>query len=164
MGEPALQSAVSRRRSLGNSSHESYSTRTLAAKCLDMIRCSVTVNTPQAAVILLERFFKPLNMLENKLMMVSLKNRYSNQSSTLQGYRNMELNLLYDGGLRSSRCGRPDRSIRAVIIGEVQIILEDFIKVRKRRHLIYKAMRGEFEWAHHEKVVVVDEKSLLGED
>merc|ERR1711862_406735 len=130
----------------GESTHKTYEGRVLASKVLDCIRCSVTVNTARAAVTIYEEFFRPLKLIQDKLHLVRVRNRFNENAETLAGYRNIEMNLLWDGGLRSGKCGRPNRSLRLSLIGEVQIVLKDFIAVRKRRHLLYKCSKGDFAW------------------
>merc|ERR1712187_297794 len=104
------------------------------------------VPTPRAAVILLEDFFRPLKLIQDKLHVVRVRNRFSENAETLAGYRNVEMSVLWDGGIRSGKCGRPDTKVHFSLIGEVQINLEDYLAVRKRRHLLYKCSRGEFNW------------------
>jgi len=137
----------------GTATHETYQGRTLSSDVGDVVRCSVTVSCPRAALKLIDEVFKPLTSRENKLELLRIENRFSSEADTdeLMGYRNIELSLVMDAGIRATPCGRKDRSIHLQIIGEVQIILQDFLVVRKQRHLIFKAARGEFDWRDDER-------------
>jgi hypothetical protein len=133
-------------RRFGESSHETYKGRTAAANILDVVRNSITVKCPKAAMVLINEYFKPLNKTGSKMQLVRIVNRFNDKAETLAGYRNIEMNIMWNGGLRASACGRPSHSMQLCIIGEVQIVLDSFLKVRKRRHLLYKCSRGTFDW------------------
>lgn len=134
--------------SLGQAaSYETYEGRTRAARVLDVIRSSITVSSPEGMVVLLKEYFKPLQTKENLLRLVRLTNRFSSTAETLHGYRSIEMNLLWNGGLRAGLCARPHAHVQIQIIGEVQIVLEDILAIHKRRHLVYKCARGDFDWS-----------------
>mmetsp|Transcript_106231 Transcript_106231/g.307469 ORF Transcript_106231/g.307469 Transcript_106231/m.307469 type:complete len:895 (-) Transcript_106231:210-2894(-) len=126
-----------------------YRHRTAAASVLDVVRCSITVKEPRAALMLLDHVFEPLSLVQNRMECLRIVNRYS-QSYTNDawlGYRNIEINVLLDAGVLPSACGRQACSMHVKIIGEVQIILEDFLAIRRSRHLLFKCSRGEFDWS-----------------
>jgi hypothetical protein len=148
-------------RQYGESTHETYQGRTLAANVLDIIRGSILVKCPRAAVTLVNDYFRPLKQSGNKLQLVRVVNRFNDRAETLAGYRNIELNVLWDGGGRSSFCGRHAHNIQVCFVGEVQIVLDSFLSIKKRRHLIYKCARGEFDW---QKTDVEDHHNDLGQD
>lgn len=53
------------------------------------------------------------------------------------------------------------------MVGEVCIVLEDFLKVHKRRHLLYKLKEGVFDWSPDDDELDNDvdlESSLRGDD
>mmetsp|Transcript_102786 Transcript_102786/g.257850 ORF Transcript_102786/g.257850 Transcript_102786/m.257850 type:complete len:871 (+) Transcript_102786:78-2690(+) len=132
----------------GTSAHDTYQSRTVASKVMDIVRCSITVSCPRAAIKLLDEVFKPLSVRENKLEVLRIENGFSSSADmeASMGYRNIQLSILMDAGFRPTACGRKDSTINLQIIGEVQILLQDFLDVRKQRHLIFKAARGEFDW------------------
>merc|ERR1712113_948101 len=113
---------------LGISDHHTYEGRTAASRVLDLVRGSILVNTPRAAVILVEEFFRPLGG-GIKLKLKRIENRFSEKAETLLGYRNMELTLLYNGSLQPSKCNRHGKSLFVCLIGEVQIVQQDFLNV-----------------------------------
>jgi len=133
-------------RRFGTPSHSTYAGRTAASSVLDVVRCSITVATPHAAMILLNDYFKPLRRSTDKMEVVHIENRFSRQAETSFGYRNIELSLLLDAGVKSSACGRKDVSLKIAMIGEVQIVLQDYLLIHKRRHLLHKSIKGEFDW------------------
>jgi len=137
-------------RQFGEPSHETYMGRVVASRILDVVRASISVATPRAALILLEEYFRPLNETRSRFQLVRVVNRFAEGAETLLGYRNMELSVLQNCGVLAGRCGRPGASMQVTIIGEVQINLEAYLAVRKRRHLIYKCSRGEFDWPPQE--------------
>jgi len=130
----------------GKASHETLESRTLAAKILDLVRCSICVESPEAAVILVDKFFRPLNLHDNKAQLVKIVNRFHTAAETLMGYRFLELNVFCDWGERAGSCGRQGKNILHALVGEVQIVLQDYLNVRKRRHILYKLKRGVYDW------------------
>jgi len=129
----------------GTSSHETYEGRTVAGKVLDVVRGSITVDGPLAAQLMVEDYFKPLRLLENKMILVKITNRFSREAETQRGYRSIEMNIFWDGGARLSPCGRPGMNLNTAIVGEVQIVLQDFLNVKKRRHVVWKCSNGIFD-------------------
>jgi len=149
--QKSYESMLRKERNYGaraSDAHESYEGRTSAAKLLDIVRGSVTVRSPAAAMALLMEYFRPLKLTEDKAELVCVRNRFSrDRAETLQGYRNIEMNIFWNGGLRAGRGSPTDENdLPLAIIGEVQIVLEDYLAVKKRRHLIYKCMNGHFDW------------------
>eukprot|EP00747_Dinoflagellata_sp_TGD_P184476 gnl/TRDRNA2_/TRDRNA2_40115_c0_seq1.p1 gnl/TRDRNA2_/TRDRNA2_40115_c0~~gnl/TRDRNA2_/TRDRNA2_40115_c0_seq1.p1 ORF type:complete len:892 (-),score=196.87 gnl/TRDRNA2_/TRDRNA2_40115_c0_seq1:73-2748(-) len=140
-------------RQFGVASPDTFVGRTIAAKILDIVRGSITVNSPKAAVILLNEFLRPLTSEANKLELAYIKNSYSAkaESSIDSPPRRIEVNLFWNGGLQASPCGRQNVSLPVAIVGEVQIVLEEFLAVRKRRHLLYKCWRGDFDWSEEDR-------------
>eukprot|EP00418_Pyrodinium_bahamense_P066468 CAMPEP_0179082604 /NCGR_PEP_ID=MMETSP0796-20121207/37254_1 /TAXON_ID=73915 /ORGANISM="Pyrodinium bahamense, Strain pbaha01" /LENGTH=849 /DNA_ID=CAMNT_0020779997 /DNA_START=36 /DNA_END=2585 /DNA_ORIENTATION=+ len=135
----------------GECSAETYEGRTLASKILDVVRGSIVVNCPQAVLVLLEDFFRPLaDARHGRLKLARVVNRFSSTARTFHGCRKVELNLLFDGGQVPGRCGRPGAYMPLSLLGEVQINLEKFMAVRKRWHLLYKCSCGEFDWGPQE--------------
>lgn len=137
---------LAKERRYGEPSCETYESRSLAAKVLDVVRCSICVKSPESAVVLINDFFRPLDRQVNKLELVMVQNRFNETAETLQGYRCIQLYIYWDGGYRAGTCGRPDKQVLHSLVGEVQIVLEDFLAVRKRRHIIYKCSNGVYDW------------------
>jgi ankyrin repeat protein len=140
-------------RRFDDGSWETYEGRTVAAKVLDVVRGSICVKSPDAANILVEEFFRPATMIDNKFEVVRIRNGFNENAETLLGYRYLEINIHWQGGIRVGECGRPHTSLQHAIVGEVQIVLEDYLAVRKRRHIIYKCSTGVFDWPPEDKNV-----------
>jgi len=135
-------------KTLGESTHENYEGRTMAAQVLDVVRCSIIVSSPLMACRLIDEVFQPLRLSRDKIEVMRIENRFSAAANTeeLMGDRNIELTVMMEPGVRATACGRKDHSLHLKIIGEVQIVLEDFLNVRERRILLTKAARGEYDW------------------
>jgi len=127
---------------LGQVTSETYEGRTVASKMLDIIRGSFTVPDARSALFLLNDFLIPLS---GSLSVVKITNNFNAQAVTQKGYRHIELDILFNGGLRAGVCGR-DVNFQFALIAEIQIVLEEFIAVKRRRHLLDKCSRGEFDW------------------
>mmetsp|Transcript_78758 Transcript_78758/g.138992 ORF Transcript_78758/g.138992 Transcript_78758/m.138992 type:complete len:902 (-) Transcript_78758:106-2811(-) len=129
------------------STAETYEGRTTAASVLDLIRGTVSVNSPRAVMLLLERFRK-LDLVSDKLKLLEVRNGYSNAADTkrLQGYRCVETYMHFNGGTLVGASGRAGKSLQISLIAEVNIVLDDYLSVRKRRHLLFKLSQGNFDW------------------
>lgn len=121
--------------------YHTYVARTADAQNMDLIRGLVVVNTPQAAMHLLDSYIRPLDLSENHLQLVRVSNFYHPDADVLDGFRKIELNLLYRG-----RLGHSVKAATVGLIGEVRIILEDFVPLIERRSLFVKILRGDFDW------------------
>lgn len=139
---------------LGVVNHTTHAGRWVASGILDVIRMSVTVNRPRAAVILLNEFFRPMTLLENRIQLVRVVNNFHEEAETSNGYRDVVLNMYFDGGTRSvQRCSVAFSStgtgavqdIHLSLVGEVQLVLQEFSSVKKRMHLITRYSSGEFD-------------------
>merc|ERR1740139_182246 len=95
---------------------------------------------------MLDEFIRPLTLLHNHMVPVRIVNRFNKAAETLHGYRNIEVNVFFDGGQQHGACGRENSHLVLALVGEVQIVLEDFLEVRRRRHLVYKCSKGVFTW------------------
>lgn len=152
-------------REFGEPAAENFHGRSLSANILDVVRGSITVNSPSAAVCLINKF-KSLTLVEHKLAVCRVTNRFSRHANVDSGYgyRNVEMNLMYAGGVRQSLCGRRDTTMRLEIVGEVQIVFSDFLAVKRRRHLLWKWSRGQFDWdpkADDEEGEMLEDESPL---
>jgi len=132
---------------LGAVSSATNAGRWVASRVLDVVRTSVTVSTPRAAVILLDEFFRPLDIKEDRAVLVQVVNNFNKTAETAHGYRDLVLNLSFDGGMRStnSGCGASSKDVHLALVGEVRIVLEEFLSVKKRMHLITQYAAGVFD-------------------
>lgn len=144
---------------IGKPSEKTYEGRTVAAQILDIVRGSCIVNSPQAAYKLLQTF-RQLNTAEHKLRLVRVRNGYSQEAESNFGFREIELNVLFKGGLQAGACGRPHSSLQVAMVGEVVVILGDFVNARKGAYLLHRVKRGDFDWdgsVHNESVEETDD-------
>mmetsp|Transcript_34566 Transcript_34566/g.78990 ORF Transcript_34566/g.78990 Transcript_34566/m.78990 type:complete len:920 (+) Transcript_34566:30-2789(+) len=130
--------------------------RSAACAAMDLLRGSIVVKNPSAAVTLVDDYFRPLTIRDNKMELVSIKSSFNSKADPPTGYREIVLNVIWDGGLRSAPCGRPNVNLQFTLCGEVKIILEDFLVYKKKMHLINKFLAGEFD--HKD----VEESTRLG--
>eukprot|EP00931_Biecheleriopsis_adriatica_P087093 TRINITY_DN61612_c0_g1_i1.p1 TRINITY_DN61612_c0_g1~~TRINITY_DN61612_c0_g1_i1.p1 ORF type:complete len:926 (+),score=200.18 TRINITY_DN61612_c0_g1_i1:27-2780(+) len=128
-------------------SASSYEGRCTAANILDVVRGTIAVNCPKAALMLLDKF-RHLARLESKLTLVRIKNLYSERANVenLAGYRRIEMNVYMRCGVYPSACGREGKSLNISLVGELNIVLQDYLHVKKRRHLVFKLHRGLYDW------------------
>jgi hypothetical protein len=136
---------AAKERGLGEPTASTYEGRTVAAKILDVVRCSVAVKTPQAALELLNDFRK-LDPSMDRMELMKVVNRWSKDSETLWGYRDLELNVAYNMGMRAAACDRQGKQHRVAIIGEVTIVLESFLELKRRRAPLYNFTKGNYDW------------------
>ncbi|CAJ1330344.1 unnamed protein product [Effrenium voratum] len=146
-------------------SAETFDGRGAAANIIDVVRGTIAVNCPKAALKLLD-VFRSLDKSMDRMLLVRVINRYNSECETLEGYRFVEMHLLFRNGVRAGACGRDGTSIELSLLGEVCIVLDDFLKVHKKRHLVYKLRRGVFDWSPEDEEPEDDdfESSLRGDD
>ncbi|CAK9093076.1 unnamed protein product [Durusdinium trenchii] len=126
-------------------SAESFDGRSSASRILDVVRGSITVKSPKAVLKLMESF-KKLDRSMDRMILVRQINRFNREAETLEGYRFMEMHVLFRNGVRAASCGREGKTIEVDLLGEVCIVLEDFLQIHKRRHLLFKIKQGIFDW------------------
>jgi len=143
------QRLKAKEREFGIPDAKTYNGRTVASRILDVVRGSITVDSPRAAHVLVEDFFKPLSGKASKLKLVRVVNGFSKEAPD-RNRRFIEMNVSLNCGSLVSRCGRPGVSIRVAVVGEVQINVERFLAVRKRCNLLTKFAKGDFDWPPEE--------------
>jgi len=117
----------------------------VASGILDIVRMSLMPNCPAAAVALIDEHFRTLTMIENKMALVRITNAFHPDASSSFGYRDVVLNLLIDGGVRATPCGRPGMQHHLSHVVELQIVFAEFIEEKKRMHLVRKFLDGDFD-------------------
>lgn len=148
-------------RRFGEPSADSMGSRAVCAAVLDVVRCSITVDTAAAAVAVLETF-KSLTLVEHKVEVARITNGFSNAADVgaAFGYRDIKIYVMFNGGPRQTACGRENLTTHMRIIGEVQVLIRSFLNIKKQRNLLWKWWRGEFDWDP-----VLDEVELeIGDD
>ncbi|CAE7939844.1 unnamed protein product, partial [Symbiodinium necroappetens] len=126
-------------------SADTFEGRTTASQVLDIVRGTISVNSPQAALRMLD-LFRTLDKSLDRLLLVRVINRYHPESETFCGHRFIEMNVLFRNGVRAGACGREGKSIDLALVGEVCIVLDDWLQVHRQRHLLYKLQQGFFDW------------------
>lgn len=136
----------------GQAENDTYECRVRAGKVLDVVRCSISVGTPKLAVLVVDEVFEPLRLAKDRVQLMRIENRFSQDADVQKtaGYRNIELTCLFDMGFKPGLCGR--KEIKVQLLGEVQIVLEDFIALAKRRSVLERINRGEFDWDESDPV------------
>lgn len=120
-------------------------TRFRSAAFLDVVRAQVAVDSPQAAAVLLNDFFRPMTVRENSMKLVRVVNGFHKDAKVQHGYRDVVLNVFFNGGTRAALCGRPHVSNTIGIVGEVQIVLNSFLAEKQRMYLLSKYLAGDFD-------------------
>mmetsp|Transcript_109777 Transcript_109777/g.321403 ORF Transcript_109777/g.321403 Transcript_109777/m.321403 type:complete len:876 (+) Transcript_109777:102-2729(+) len=138
-------------REFGVSTHTDYQGRVLASNVLDLIRGSITVSSPQAALVLMNDFIRPIEQSRGRLKLVRIENRFHADARTEHGYRNLALTVIFDGGLTAGRCGRPGASMQVAVVGEVLVNLASFAEVQRRRQVLTECAGGAFDWLPREE-------------
>ncbi|CAE7776694.1 secG [Symbiodinium sp. CCMP2592] len=123
-------------------SADTFEGRTTASQVLDMVR-----GTAGCLALRMLDLFRSLDKSLDRLLLVRVINRYHPESETFCGHRFIEMNVLFRNGVRAGACGREGKSIDLALVGEVCIVLDDWLKVHRQRHLLYKLQQGFFDWA-----------------
>lgn len=132
--------------------------RYLASGILDVVRLSLMPNCPAAAMKLIDEYFRPL-AAKDHMSLVRIINGFHPDAHTRFGYRNVVLNVFLEGGIRATPCGRPNQQVHVAHIGEIQIVLAEFVAEKKRVHLIEKFLDG-----HFDRQRSLNRASLLDDD
>lgn len=118
--------------------------KVVAGQVLDIIRASIVVNSAEAAVRMVNEYLRTSTIIRNRMEVVRIVNNF-HESAKTDGYRDVVINMVYNGGCGVAPCGRPNKSLTVSCVGEVQVVLEDFIARKKRMHLLTKFAAGDFE-------------------
>jgi len=107
-----------------------------AAACIiDIVRCSFEVPTAQAALALVARL-DAATLVQHGVVALRRKHGFHPDAPSAGGYRDVKYNLLYQSPSVAGAMGR--------VIVEVQIIVEAYLKVKKKMHAVYRIDRGDF--------------------
>jgi len=122
--------------------YEQHESRWVASGILDPLSASVVANSPRAALLLLSEFFRPLVLSRNHLELVRVVNNFNKEVNAERGYRDIKLNIQWDGGVRHGQAS----DMQLGLVGEVRIALEEFAAVKERMCVIDEYMSGEFDY------------------
>eukprot|EP00928_Gymnodinium_smaydae_P002820 TRINITY_DN11024_c0_g1_i2.p1 TRINITY_DN11024_c0_g1~~TRINITY_DN11024_c0_g1_i2.p1 ORF type:complete len:878 (+),score=182.91 TRINITY_DN11024_c0_g1_i2:37-2634(+) len=137
---------------LGTSSHDTADGRRIASRYLDVIRCSVEVNTPKAALTLLNDVFRPMKLQTHRMRVLRIANGFSESAAHDNGYRDLVLNVEFDGGLYTCEGAKDlhvnlwSEEVSIQLVGEIRIELSSFCAVRKRMNLVDMGLAGGFDY------------------
>jgi len=124
--------------------HDTYRGRTAAATMLDIVRCCIVAKDPKTVLQLLAAF-RNLTGAGEKFKVVRVKNRFSEQATTVDGYRQVSVSVLFKCGLMPSPF-QAGQTLEVNLVGEVRIALESFLALKDRRHLIHRLSKGLYDW------------------
>merc|ERR1711879_1096350 len=125
----------------GKPTYEVHEGRWVASQLLDPLRASVVVSTPKEAMMLLEEVFRPLTLSKNRMELVQVVNGFNKEARPEHGYRDLVLNIRWDGGVRAGYVA----DVHLCLIAEIRIILQDFLVVKKQMRLIDKYLSGDYD-------------------
>jgi hypothetical protein len=108
---------------------------TAAARVIDIVRCSFEVPSAEAALALCA-WLDAATLLEHGVRALRRKNGFHTDAPSAGGYRDVKYNLLFQSAKVGGAMGRA--------IVEVQIILQAYLKVKKKMHAVYRIDRGDF--------------------
>lgn len=108
------------------------SSRMVASSMLDVVRCSMTANSPSAVVALVEAFQKVSmqGSQRSRLELVRIQNLFHPEADVSQDVPTLKLNLLHVARDRN-------------IIGEVQVMLPEFLAIEKQMWPLTRFLRTE---------------------
>jgi hypothetical protein len=106
-----------------------------AARVVDIVRCSFEVPSASAALALCA-WLDAATLAQHGVLALRRKNGFHPDAPTVGGYRDVKYNLLFQSPSVAGALGR------AVV--EVQIIVEAYLKVKKKMHAVYRVARGDF--------------------
>ena len=106
-----------------------------AARVIDIVRCSFEVPSATAALALCA-WLNAATLQEHGVCALRRKNGFHADAPSAGGYRDIKYNLLYQSPTVAGAMGRA--------IVEVQIIVEAYLKVKKKMHAVYRIDRGDF--------------------
>ena len=106
-----------------------------AARVVDIVRCSFEVPSASAALALCA-WLDAATLAQHGVLALRRKNGFHPDAPTAGGYRDVKYNLLFQSPSVAGALGR------AVV--EVQIIVEAYLKVKKKMHAVYRVARGDF--------------------
>lgn len=138
--------------------YETFEERTLASCVLDIVGCTIVVNSAQAAVALVEQFGNMM-LHQSKLELVRTRSEFHPDAiiSSTSGCREIILNVVFSGGDYHVPAAKPRTSVlteapprrttvremRVSIVGEVRIVLADFDKLKKGADILTRFLDGE---------------------
>merc|ERR1712093_815904 len=84
----------------GQVEHDTVHGRRVSSHFLDVVRCRIVVNSPRAILVLLEEFFEPLKetVRSDSLVVTQVRNAFHPDAPHVHGYRELVLNVYYNGG------------------------------------------------------------------
>jgi hypothetical protein len=105
-------------------------------RVIDIQRCSLEVDDAAAAMKAVA-LLKDATLAEHGMRPLRCKSGFNAVAESAGGYRDVKLNMLFQAKDVSGAMGR------AVV--EIQVILKEYLTVKKRMHAVYRLDRGDFD-------------------
>lgn len=130
---------------VGKPGHQTLEERTVATKMLDIVRCSMTANSPDAVVALVEAFRLAANQggKWGRLELARVQNGFHQCANPVYGVRMVTLNIVFHAGDRNVLRTGGNLQLRAV--GEVRVLLPEFLAIQKSLHPLARHLEKEAE-------------------
>jgi hypothetical protein len=105
-------------------------------RVIDIQRCSLEVADAATAMAVVQQL-KSASLAEHGMRPLRCKNGFNAAAESTGGYRDVKLNMLFQAK------DVPGAAGRAVV--EIQVILKQYLAVKKRMHAVYRLDRGDFD-------------------
>lgn len=132
---------------LGSVGFRNHAERSVASRMLDIIGCSITVDCPEAIVALVKAFRDAGNHGSKwgKFELVRLQSSFCPDVQDLprECVRSVVLHVLYHGGAR--HLPRTSGQLQVCIVGEVTILLPEFLEIKKSMDPLVRFLEEESE-------------------
>eukprot|EP00929_Paragymnodinium_shiwhaense_P007279 TRINITY_DN111206_c0_g1_i1.p1 TRINITY_DN111206_c0_g1~~TRINITY_DN111206_c0_g1_i1.p1 ORF type:complete len:909 (+),score=275.77 TRINITY_DN111206_c0_g1_i1:128-2854(+) len=146
----------------GVATHKNFAGRTLAAKVLDIVRGTIVVCSPLAAIELYNECFAVLQKpAKQNLRLVRVRNSYHPDAESVFGLRCIEMTFHFKGNPRKCPSGQ---ELPIEFVAQVQIYTEASLDVRQRSHIAYKCWKGHYDWPDSDGLDSAKKEGSLEED
>ena len=105
-------------------------------RVIDIQRCSLEVADAATAMAVVQKL-KSATLAEHGMRPLRCKNGFNAAAESTGGYRDVKLNMIFQAK------DVPGAAGRAVV--EIQVILKQYLAVKKRMHAVYRLDRGDFD-------------------
>ena len=105
-------------------------------RVIDVQRCSLEAQDASTALKVVA-LLKAATLTEHGMQAIRCKSGFSETAASAGGYCDVKFNMLFQSERVGGAAGRA--------ITEVQVILKQYLAVKKRMHAIYRLDRGDFD-------------------
>lgn len=103
-----------------------------AGGIVDVVRFSVSCASAQEMAAVYKRLMS-CKLKRDSLEVVRVKNGFHEEARAMMGYRDIKLNFITPVPGREDCC----------VIGECQLLLESFLRIKEFQHILYEVIRGD---------------------